>query len=128
MRIIYFSYILLIIGSVKSEIVNEIFGTGEFDKKNWVRKFNSKNSCCYRFYSEVKMDSKKSQLLTIFLILQEGNDASQHKSLSTSDLMSLFEDEKSVVQYLTQFKNQTNNSSKLNQVIDRYISLIDYDM
>ena len=42
--------------------------------------------------------------------------------------MSLFEDEKSVVQYLTQFKNQTNNSSKLNQVIDRYLSLIDYDM
>ena len=44
MRIIYFSYILLIIGRVKSEIVNEIFGNGEFEKKNWVRKFNLKNN------------------------------------------------------------------------------------
>ena len=52
----------------------------------------------------------------------------KHKSLSTSDLMSLFEAEKEAVQYLILLKNQTNNSSKLNQVIDRYLNLIDYDM
>ena len=52
----------------------------------------------------------------------------KHKSLSTSDLMSLFEAEKEALQYLIQLKNQTNNPSKLNQVIDRYLNLIDYDM
>ena len=42
--------------------------------------------------------------------------------------MSLFEAEKEALQYLIQLKNQTNNPSKLNQVIDRYLNLIDYDM
>ena len=57
---------------------------------------------------------------------QERNDFSKHPSLSTEDLIILFEAEKEAVKYLIEIKNHTK--SKLNQVIDKYLNLIDYDM
>ena len=45
---------------------------------------------------------------------------------SIQRIESLFEAEKEALQYLIQLKNQTNNPSKLNQVIDRYLNLIDF--
>ena len=72
----------------------------------------------------IVIDFKKT-LKSIYF--QKENAFAKHQASSTQDLMLLFNAEKEAVQCLNQTKIELDNKS-LQQMIQQYLNLVDYDV